>query len=578
MAAIVAGNGWSTAVPDWEARIRKGLSLIPDLPLFSASREKALRVFRRLRAPDVMGTPTLGEICEPWVFDFVGAVFGSYNPETRVRMIREFFLMIPKKNGKSLISAGIILTAAILNERPENELALIAPTMKIAGIALKTIKGMIRLDPALGGPTGDGKEGGIFQVGGDGVITHRGTLATIQIFAADGDVVTGGKLGFVLVDESHVLGAKTKAPDVFLELRGGLDSKPEGFFLQITTQSKDRPVGQFEAELNTARAVRDGKLDLPLLAVLYEFPEAWQKSKRWEDPALWHLVNPNLGISTHLQTLKERLLKAQNEGLEAVAKFASQYLNVQIGIGLKSGRWAGADHWLGAAVEGLTLEEILASSEVVVGGLDGGGLDDLLSLCVMGRHKESGVWQVWCKAWADRAILELRNKIAPELLELERLGELVFVDDLETAADEIADLCARIRDLGLFPEERGLGFDAYGVTSILDALALVGMGVEHVAAVGQGYKLKGAIQAAPVRLKSRSLVHGGQRLMTWAVGNAKVQATAASVLMSKAEAGSGKIDPVIALLNAFQLMALHPKAAGKKGDLSGFLASDPGVI
>ena len=90
------GNAWSTAVPDWEERIMKGRSLIPDLPLFDAVADKALRIFKRLRVPDIIGTPTYGEACDEWVFGFVRAIFGSYDPVSRRRMIREFFMMVPK--------------------------------------------------------------------------------------------------------------------------------------------------------------------------------------------------------------------------------------------------------------------------------------------------------------------------------------------------------------------------------------------------------------------------------------------------------------------------------------------------
>lgn len=568
MAAQVEGGAWSTAVPDWESRILDGRSLVPDLPLFEASAEKALRIFKRLRMPDAYGQPTFGEVCEDWVFDFVRAIFGSYDPETRTRMISEFFLLIPKKNGKSAIAAAIIVTAAILNDRPDNELVLIAPTQKIAGIAFKTAMGIIRLDKDLGGPDGFGREGGIFKVNTNTKeITHQITGAMIRVLSADGDVVTGSKAAFILVDESHVLLSKAKAADIMIELRGGLASRPEGFLLQITTQSKDRPTGEFEKQLNTARGVRDGTLkNIPLLAVMYELPQAMADKEAWRDPKTWGLVNPNLGVSVRLDYLMTAFRTAEDKGIEDLAKFASQHLNVQVGLGLKSGRWLGADYWLGAARPEITLEHILETSEVIVGGLDGGGLDDLLGFALIGRHKKTKHWQAWAKAWADSAVLGLRPKIAAELEELRDSGDLTFVDSLEEANLEIAQLCKRIERLGLFPEKQGLGFDSFGVSAILDALEAEGMGADHVAAVGQGFKLKGAIQSAPVMLKGGRLVHGGQRLMTWTVGNARVRATSTAVVMDKSEAGSAKIDPVIALLNAFQLMSLHPQAARR--DLS----------
>jgi phage terminase large subunit-like protein len=54
----------------------------------------------------------------------------------------------------------------------------------------------------------------------------------------------------------------------------------------------------FKSELTMARAVRDGKMKLPLLPVLYELPLRASKDGGWKDRKLWPLVNPNIGRST----------------------------------------------------------------------------------------------------------------------------------------------------------------------------------------------------------------------------------------------------------------------------------------
>lgn len=545
---------WRTAVPDWEARILGRRSLFPDLPLYDQAAEKALRIFKRLRVPDLIGTPTYGEICEEWVFDLVRVIFGSYDPDTRRRALQEFFLLVPKKNGKSAIAAAIIVTAAILNERPQAELLLIAPTQKIASISFKQAKGMIALDEHLAT---------LFHVNTNlKEITHRTTGAVIMVLSADGDVITGSKGTYILVDETHVLASKHKAADIFLELRGGLASRPEGFMLQITTQSKARPTGQFEKELERARAVRDGKLELPLLPVLYELPRKLAESEAWRDESTWGLVNPNLERSVSLQYLRNKLIEAEEDGPEALALFASQHLNVQIGLGLNTGRWTGADYWEKSARPAMTFETILETSEVVVAGLDGGGLDDLLGFYVLGRHAETKAWQGWGRAWADRDVLTLRKTIAPELEALEAAGDLVLVDNIEEEANpEIVALCRRIRDAKLFPEQDGIGMDPEGVGSIIDALVEAGFRIEDIRAVSQGYKLNAAIKTAPVKLKNGSMVHCGQRLMQWCVGNAKTEARGNAVIVTKAQSGTAKIDPLMALFNSVQLMSWNPVAA-----------------
>lgn len=54
---------WNTALPDWQDRLLNGRSMVPDLPLYDAVAEKALRIFKRLKVPDLIGTPTYGEVC-----------------------------------------------------------------------------------------------------------------------------------------------------------------------------------------------------------------------------------------------------------------------------------------------------------------------------------------------------------------------------------------------------------------------------------------------------------------------------------------------------------------------------------
>jgi phage terminase large subunit-like protein len=542
---------WDTSCRDWEERILDGRSLVPDLPLFEGEAARALRCFKRLRLPDVIGTPTLGEVCGPWFFKIVEALFGSYDPTTHVRNLSECFLLIPKGNSKSTNGGAVMVTAIIVNRRPEAEFLFIAPTMEIAAIAYKQAKGMIRLDPTLTA---------LFHLQ-DHIrkITHRQTGATLQIKAADTDVITGSKACGTMIDETHVFSKRANAAEVFVELRGALTKRPDGFLFQTTTQSKQTPSGVFASELAMARSVRDGKTRMPMLPVLYELPDRLARDGGWRDRRYWPMINPNLGRSTNEDFLAREIVRADADGPAAVALIASQHFNVQIGMSLRADGWAGANYWDRGREEGLTLDAVLERSEAAVVGIDGGGLDDLLGIAVIGREKATQTYLAWTHALISPEGLERRKANGPFYEKFQADGDLTVVEELPDDISFVTDIVDKVKGA---KKLAGVGVDAIGIGGIVDALAKIGVTQENnlLAGVRQGISLMGAIKTTERKLVDGSFKHGGQALMTWCAGNARIVPTPTGMRIARDDSGYGKIDPLMALFNASALLALNPSA------------------
>ena len=547
---------WDTSCPDWQERILSGRTLVPDLPLFEEEAARAVRIFDRLKLPDVIGTPKMTDAAGDWFRSIVAALFGAYDVEANRRMIQELFLLVPKKNGKSSYAAAIMVVAMIVNRRPNAEFLLIAPTKEIAGIAYKQASGIIKADPELAK---------LFHLQAhQKTITHRNTGAELKIKAADTDVITGSKSTGILVDETHVFAKKSNAAEIFVEVRGALTARPDGFMIQITTQSKEPPQGVFKAELATARDVRDGLVKLPRLAVLYELPQSVAADGGWKDERLWRLVNPNMGRSVDVEFLRNALIVAERDGPDAMALLASQHFNIEVGLALRMDAWAGAQYWQGAVDEPLAnLDTLLERCEVAVVGIDGGGLDDLLGLAVLGRCKTTKDWLLWSRAWAHQDVFRRRKDISERLRDFVAEGTLTVCDDPTQDIREVVAAIVRVRDAGLLPEKIAVGLDPVGVAQIIDALAAAGISGEMLAPVFQGYKLAGSIWGTERKLKDGTLWHGGTALMAWCVGNAKAEQRGNAVLITKQAAGKAKIDPLTAAFNAVALMSRNPE--GKSG-------------
>lgn len=445
------------------------------------------------------------------------------------------------------------MTAMILNWRVSAEYAILAPTIEVANNSFAPSRDIVKYEDELDA---------LFQVQTHvKTITHRTSGATLKVVAADSNTVGGKKSVGTLIDELHLFGYQASAENMFREAIGGLASRPEGFVIYLTTQSADPPAGVFRQKLQYARDVRDGKVvDKCFVPIIFEHPPEMVARKEHLLAENLAMVNPNLGYSVDEAFLQREFTKAKTEGEESFRGFLAKHANVEIGLALRSDRWAGADFWENAArATRITLDDLIARSEVIDVGIDGGGLDDLLGLAVIGRERETRRWLLWTHAWAHPSVFERNKQHAPRLRDFENDGDLTVVAQIGDDVTDVADIVATVERSGLLDR---VGCDPAGIGGILDALVEAEVPQEKVIGISQGWKLSGAIKTAERKLAEGVLVHGGQSLMAWCVGNARIVPTGNAVNITKQASGTGKIDPLMATFDAISLMALNPQVTG----------------
>ena len=152
-----------------------------------------------------------------------------------------------------------------------------------------------------------------------------------------------------------------------------------------------------------------------------------------------------------------------------------------------------------------------------------------------------------------------RKGEASNLRDFQEAGELTVYEEFGHDIAKISQLAKRIDEKRLL---HAVGLDPYGVGAIVDALDEVGIsGQDPIVGITQGWKLTGAIKTAERKLADGTLRHSGQRLMSWCVGNARVEPKGNAIAITKQASGSAKIDPLMAMFNAEALMATNPLPA-----------------
>ena len=345
-----------------------------------------------------------------------------------------------------------MLTALVRNWRDSAEFLILAPTVEIANNSFYPARDMIKADEELSD---------LFLVQEHyRQITHRNTGATLKVVAAANETVGGKKATGILIDEAWLFGKMANAENMLREACGGLASRPEGFVIWLTTQSDEAPAGIFKQKLDYARGVRDGRIDdNTFLPVLYEYPESILKDKAYMDPKYWFVTNPNLGASVDEAFITREFKKAKRLAMRACRVSCRSISTWR--WGLPSNLSGGPVLTFGRMLQQVivTLETILERSDVIEIGIDGGGLDDLLGLAVLGRDAETGDWLLFDRAWCHSIALERRKSEAPKYHDFAKCGDLVIVAEIGQDIKEAGDIVRKCDASGLLDR---IGVDQAG--------------------------------------------------------------------------------------------------------------------
>ncbi|GAB3988844.1 terminase large subunit [Nocardioides marmoraquaticus] len=487
--------------------------------------DKVLKVFGLLRHTKGKwaGTPLKPD---PWQVAYVLApVFGwvrfDEDADRWVRVIRELYVDIPRKNGKSTTLGGIAVYMTAADGEQGAEVIAAATTKDQAGFVFAPIKAMCDKAPAL--------KGHVKALAGK--IIHPKTASYFQAISSVADAQHGANIHCAVIDELHI----HKTAEMVETLETGTGSRDQPLVAAITTADDGKP-----ATIYSRKRHRIEQLAARVLTDSTTYGVVFAAEKT-DDPfaeSTWRKANPGFGISPTRSYLAKEAAKAKDSPAD-LAKF----LRLHLGIRTKQEtKYLELTPWDASA--GLVVETDLAGRKCH-GGLDLASVNDITALCwdfPDGNDGHDLLWRFWLPE--DR-LEDLDRRTAGEATVWVREGRLTLTAGNVIDNDFIVTQI--LKDAETF-DVQTLGFDRWGTTDVVRRLKDDGM---TCVPVGQGFATMSAPLKEILRLTLRQRYrHGGNPVMRWMVDNLAVAMDpSGNVKPDKARAAE-KIDGVSAAVTA----------------------------
>lgn len=314
-------------------------------------------------------------VLELWQKACVSAIFGIVD-ETGARQFREVFLLIARKNGKSLLAAAIAAYMTYADGEYGARVYCVAPKLDQAEQVYNAFYETIKKEPELLELTKKRKTD----------IYVESSASTVKKIAFNAKKSDGFNPSLVVCDEIAAWpgDAGVKQYEV---MKSGMGARRQPLLLSITTAGYINDGAYDELFTRATAFLNGGSKERRLLPFLYQIDDP----ENWNDINELAKSNPNLGVSVTVDYLLEEIAIAE-QSLPKKTEFLVKYCNI---------KQNSAQAWLAAedirrARGGPVTREMFKGS-YCVGGFDLSQTTDLTSACLVIENagRLFVVWHFW---------------------------------------------------------------------------------------------------------------------------------------------------------------------------------------
>lgn len=479
---------------------------------------------------------------EPWQKFAIGAAFG-WKRADGTRRFRSVYLEVAKKNGKTLLAAGVALLLAFFDNEPGAEVYSIATKRDQAKLVWNDGKRMVARSKALARR----------------IASYALSLAdepTASFFRPLGRDSGEGEQGInahgAIVDELHVIEDR----DDIENIETSMSARRQPLIWKITTAGKRRASVWWDERTDAVAVVEGRATDDSMLVLIYTLDEG-------DDPfdeAVWPKSNPNLGVSVNVDFLREQAAKARRSPSK-LAAYLQLRMNVPTQQTVKAidmDVWDAND---GRIVDEETgepetyeafVERVVPEGAIGYGGLDLASVQDLTADLDVFRDGD-GYVSVVCRFYCPEEGIEQRSRHdGVPYDDWVRDGYLVSTPGNVT---DYAFVRERRKEVAERNEIREIGFDRWNATQLTTELGQDGATCIAIpqtqAGLGPGWR---EIERLLLEEKLR---HGGHPILRWMAENVEVELDAAGNAKPSKAKSSERIDGMVALDMAVARLIVH---------------------